>query len=113
MMPDSTFHLSVEDRQRALARRFSPWRSLTLYGMLRRAADEYPDRPYLITDARTWTYREMVDWSASIAAGMTAAGVKPGEHVALVMANYPAFAALKFAIAAIGAVAVPVNILNR
>ncbi|MFN3429943.1 MAG: ABC transporter transmembrane domain-containing protein, partial [Candidatus Sericytochromatia bacterium] len=39
--------------------------------------------------------------------------VRPGEHVALVMANHPAFAALKFAIAAAGAVAVPVNILNR
>jgi fatty-acyl-CoA synthase len=39
--------------------------------------------------------------------------VRAGEHVALVMANYPAFAALKFAVAALGAVAVPVNILNR
>ena len=42
-----------------------------------------------------------------------AAGIKPGEHVALIMANYPEFVALKYAIARVGAVAVPLNILNR
>ncbi len=81
--------------------------------MLETAAVAFPDRPYLITDDRTWTYTQMLAWSRGIAAGLIAAGVRPGEHVALVMANYPAFAALKYAIAAVGAVAVPVNILNR
>lgn len=103
----------VSERQAALARRFPEWRPRTLAGMLGHAAEAFPDRPYLITDDRTWTYRQMADWSASVAAGLVAAGVRPGEQVALVMANYPAFAALKFAIAAVGAVAVPVNILNR
>ncbi len=103
----------VSERQAALARRFPDWRPRTLAGMLDHAAEAFPDRPYLITDDRTWTYRQMADWSASVAAGLVAAGVRPGEQVALVMANYPAFAALKFAIAAVGAVAVPVNILNR
>lgn len=81
--------------------------------MLLAAADLHPDRPYLVTDARTWTYRQMADWAASVAGGLQEAGLRPGEHVALVMANYPAFAALKFAVAAVGCVAVPVNILNR
>lgn len=105
--------LPVADRQSVLADRFSPWAPRTLYEMLLAAADLHPDRPYLITDARTWTYRQMADWSASVAGGLRATGLRPGEHVALVMANYPAFAALKFAIAAVGCVAVPVNILNR
>ena len=105
--------LTVADRQSALADRFSPWVPRTLYERLLEAADRHPDRPYLITDERTWTYRQMADWSAAVAGGLQAAGLRPGEHVALVMANYPAFAALKFAVAAVGCVAVPVNILNR
>jgi len=113
MMPPPHPFPSVPDRQAALSRRFPEWRPLTLAEMLDAATEEFPDRPYLITDQRTWTYREMAQWVRQLAGGLIAAGVRPGEHVALVMANYPAFAALKFAIAAVGAVAVPVNILNR
>lgn len=113
IMPASAFPSPVAERQATTARGFDPWRSRTLYDMLVHAAGRHPDRPYLITDARTWTYRQMADWAASVAGGLLTAGVRPGENVALVMANYPAFAALKFAIAAVGAVAVPVNILNR
>src|SRR5207247_680439 len=40
-------------------------------------------------------------------------GVAPGDHVALVMANYPEYLAVKFAIARAGAVCVPVNYLFR
>lgn len=113
IMPDSESLPSVAERQAATARSFDPWTPRTLYQMLIHTAERYPDRPYLITDDRTWTYRQMADWAASVARGLVKAGVLPGEHVGLVMANYPAFAALKFAIAAVGAVAVPVNILNR
>jgi len=113
IMPARASHPSVAERQAATARSFDPWQPRTLYGMLTHAAGMHPDRPYLITDARTYTYRQMADWAAAVAGGLVTAGVRPGEHVALVMANYPAFAALKFAIAAVGAVAVPVNILNR
>ncbi|MBX9616344.1 MAG: AMP-binding protein [Caulobacteraceae bacterium] len=112
-MSASAPHVSVAARQSDLSSLFSPWVPRTLYEMLQAAAETFPDRPYLITDARTWTYRQMADWSASLAGGLIATGIRPGEHIALVMANYPAFAALKFAIAAVGAVAVPVNILNR
>ncbi len=81
--------------------------------MLDLAADEFPDRPYVITDRQTWTYREVQDWSRRLAAGLTASGIERGENIALVMANYPEFVALKFAIARVGAVAVPINMLNR
>ncbi|MBB5747581.1 class I adenylate-forming enzyme family protein [Brevundimonas variabilis] len=104
---------TVAERQSDLGARFSPWSPRTLFGMLETAAKAFPDRPYLIFDAQIWTYDHMADWSRRVAAGLIAAGVKRGEHVALVMANYPAFAALKYAISAVGAVAVPVNILNR
>ncbi len=113
MTAQAALRPSVADRQAALAARFPKWIARSLDGMLDAAAAEFPDRPYVITDERTWTYRELADWSRRLAAGLMTAGVKPGEHVALLMANYPEFVALKYAIARVGAVAVPINILNR
>jgi fatty-acyl-CoA synthase len=81
--------------------------------LLDSVTEAHPDRPLVITDDRTYTYGEVQEWSARLAEGLRASGVGPGEHVALVMANYPEFAALKFAIARVGAVAVPVNYLLR
>ncbi len=104
---------SVAARQSALAARFPKWPQLRLDQLLDRIADEFPDRPYIITDAQTWTYAQVVTWSRRLAAGLSAAGVGAGDHVALIMANYPAFIALKFAISRIGAVAVPINAQNR
>jgi fatty-acyl-CoA synthase len=101
------------DRQAALATRFPEWIARSLDGMLDLAAGEFPDRPYIVTDERAWTYRELADWSRRLAAGLISAGVRPGDHVALLLANYPEFVALKYAISRVGAVAVPINILNR
>ena len=86
---------------------------MTLDALLARAAADFPERPFVITDSRTWTYHGMENWVAVLAGGLLDAGVKPGDHVALLMANYPEFVALKFAISRVGAVAVPINFLNR
>lgn len=103
----------VYDRQSALARRFPAWQARTLDQMLDAAAAEFPTRPYLITDTQTWTYSDIQAWSERLAAGLLAAGVQPGDHVAMLMANHPEFVAVKFAISRVGAVAVPINFLNR
>jgi fatty-acyl-CoA synthase len=103
----------VAERQAALEARFPVWRPRALHEMLDAAAQEYPDRPFVITDDRTFTYREMADWSARVTNGLVAAGVVPGEHVALVMGNHPEFVAVSFGIARAGAVCVPVNFLSR
>jgi fatty-acyl-CoA synthase len=81
--------------------------------MLDAAAAEFPTRPYVINDTQTWTYSDIQAWSERLAAGLLAAGVQPGDHVAMLMANHPEFVAVKFAIARVGAVAVPINFLNR
>lgn len=113
MTAEAALRPPVADRQAALATRFPTWIARSLDGMLDAAAEGYPDRPYVITDAQSWTYRQLADWSRQLATGLIATGVKPGDHVALLMANYPEFVALKYAIARVGAVAVPLNILNR
>lgn len=67
----------------------------------------------MLTAAQSWTYSELAAWSRRLAAGFQALGVGPDDKVAIVLANYPEFVALKYAIARTGAVAVPINILNR
>ncbi len=72
-------------------------------------ASQYPDRIYVIGPASSSTYAEIRDWSLRLARGLYAIGVRPGEAVAMVVDNPPEFVALKFAIARLGAIAVPVN----
>jgi len=84
---------------------------MTLSQTLDLAARDFGDRWFFITDERSYTYREIQDWSRRLAAGMIELGVTAGDHVALLMANYPEFTAVKFAIARIGAVCVPINYL--
>ena len=103
----------VAERQAELERRHPQWIPRRLDEQLDATAAEFPDRPYVVTDDRTWTYAELRDWSVRIAAGLVEAGVRPGEHVAMVMANFPEFVAVRFAIARVGAVCVPINFLNR
>jgi fatty-acyl-CoA synthase len=104
---------SVRERQAALEKRFPVWEPRRLDQMLDAAVEEFPDRPYVITDERTWTYQEIQQWSIRIAHGLVDSGVRPGEHVAMVMANFPEFVAVKYGIARAGATCVPVNYLNR
>jgi len=103
----------VAHRQSVLQARFPRWVPGTIDAALDAASAEFPDAPYVVTDDRSWTYREVQEWSVRLANGLVRAGVAPGDHVALVMANYPEFVALKFAIARAGAVCVPINVLNR
>lgn len=106
-------NMSIDERRRRLLERYPTWEPRTLSGHFSDVARAYPDRPVVLTDAREYTYSAMDAWAQDMARGLIAHGVQPGEHVALVMANHPEFIALRMAIAAIGAVSVPVNYLMR
>ena len=86
---------------------------MTLAGRFDALAARHSDRPYVITDTRSWSYREMRDWSRDLARGLHEIGVRPGQRVALVVDNRPEFVAVKLAVARLGAVAVPVNFSYR
>jgi fatty-acyl-CoA synthase len=81
--------------------------------MLDAVAKMYPTRPYVVSEKSTYSYLDIQRWSAQIAGGLRNAGVAPGDNVAVVMANFPEFVALRYAIARVGAVAVPINYFNR
>lgn len=104
---------SVQERQQALLQRFPDWQPRTLDQLFDAMAAEFAERPCVITDQGACSYAQMKAWSERLAAGLVQAGVRPGDHVALVMANYPDFVATKLAIARAGAVCVPINYLNR
>lgn len=101
------------ERRSALEQRYAPWRPRTTAQLFDEAAAEYPERPFVLTDDRTYTYTDMHRWTIRLAAGLMAVGVRPGDHVAVDMANFADFIALKLAIARIGAVSVAVNYLLR
>ena len=100
---------AVQIRQDALRARFPTWSPQTLDGLLKQTSATFPKRPFVVTDQQIWTYQEMLEWSSQIASGLMASSVRPGDHVALLMANYPENVAEKFAIAKAGAVAEPIN----
>jgi fatty-acyl-CoA synthase len=100
---------SLSVRQELLRQSYPVWQPMTLDDLLEKNAQEFPGRPFVITHNQSWTYAEMHSWVKRLAAGLINSGVKPGDHVAMLMANFPEFIAIKFAIAMVGAVAVPIN----
>ena len=105
--------LTPSQRRQALEQRYPAWRPMTVSQALDRVAAEFPERPLVITDQREYSYQYLQQWSRDLAAGLIAEGVQPGDHVALVLGNFPDHVAVKYAISRIGAVAVPINFLLR
>jgi fatty-acyl-CoA synthase len=103
----------IPARRESLRQRFPVWRARTLAGWLDVCADQYGDRPLVLSDDLRLSYSEVATESRRLADGLGALGVRSGDRVGMIMANYPEFVAVKFAIARVGAVAVPFNFFYR
>jgi fatty-acyl-CoA synthase len=106
-------NLSIDERRAALRTKYATWTPRTLDDWLDVCAEEHADRPFVITDQATLTYADVAERSRRLADGLVALGVGPGDRVGMLMANYPEFVPLKFAIARTGATAIPFNYLYR
>ena len=84
-------------------------RRQTLYDLLRRTAARWPDKPGIVCGDTRWTWREFDAIVSRLAAGLHAQGVACGDRIAVLARNSHGFAALRFALARLGAVLVPVN----
>lgn len=76
---------------------------------LARRAHLTPDGLALIADERTWTFAQLDAAANAVAWQLAAMGVGPGQRVALLMANSPAFVTWVHALPRVGAVLVPLN----
>ncbi|MYY03161.1 (2,3-dihydroxybenzoyl)adenylate synthase [Streptomyces sp. ATexAB-D23] len=85
------------------------WRGETFSGMLRERAEAHGDRVALIDPAperRAWTYRELDERAARLAAGFRARGIAKGDRVVVQLPNIAEFAEVVFALFRIGALPV-------
>lgn len=76
---------------------------------LARRAALHPERPALIAPDGRWSFAELHVWASRIAAGLGAGGLRPGDRVAILAHNHPAYAAAIHAAPRCGAVLVPLN----
>ena len=83
----------------------------TIADLLRRTRRRYPERTAIHCGAVSWTYAQFDDTCSRLAAGLAGLGVATGDRVAVVSRNSHAFAALRYAVARLGAVLVPVNFM--
>jgi long-chain acyl-CoA synthetase len=81
--------------------------------LFERAVDRAALHPALKYFDRLVSYRELGAISDGLAAWFLEAGVKPGDRVAIVLQNVPEFAAAVAAAWKVGAIATPVNPMNR
>jgi len=105
--------MSIEARRESLRRRFPVWRPRTLAGWLDLCAEQYGNRAMVLADDARLSYADVAAESRRLADGLVALGVAPGDRVGMIMANYPEFVTVKFAIARVGAIAVPFNYFYR
>src|SRR5260370_14455747 len=85
----------------------------TLVHVLRKAADAFPDKDWLVTDAGAATYREMETLSNRLANGLAAAGIGGGRTVLVMMQGVIEFVAVWAALCRSGGIDVPVNTAYR
>ena len=85
----------------------------TMGDLLLSAADRYPDTLALVFPDARYTYQQLAAQALRRARSLQALGVKPRDHVGILMHTCPAFVEIFFAAALCGAVVVPINARYR
>ena len=88
-------------------------RRQTLSDILRRTAIRLPNKLAVHCGDTRWTYAEFDALVTRLAAGLAQRGISHGERVAVLARNSHAFAAIRFALARLGAVLVPINFMLK
>jgi acyl-CoA synthetase (AMP-forming)/AMP-acid ligase II len=85
----------------------------TMGDLLLTAADRDPNKTALVFPEKSYTYAELAARAIRRARSLQALGVRPRDHVGILMPTCPEFVELYFAIALCGAVIVPINARYR
>ena len=87
-----------------------PYRDVTVGELLTRLAAALPAHEALVYEGQPrYTFAALDQEARTIARGLMALGVEPGERVVLWATNVPEWVVLQFALAKIGAVLVTAN----
>jgi len=100
------------DLRHRLAHMFAP-AERTLPAMLMGQAERHGDRPLVSAGDDTWTYTETAAAAARTAGTLRAAGIGPGDRVAIICSNRIELLGLLLGCGWLGAVAVPINVASR
>ena len=87
--------------------------SLNIAGLLDQQLVRGPSRTAVVFGDRRFSYAELSAMAAQVAGGLTALGIRPGDHVALLCPNVPYFPVAYFGILKTGASVVPLNVLLK
>jgi len=82
---------------------------LSLVDLLSVSSKRYPGRNCFIYQDSIFTYQEVETISGKIARGLIQLGIKPGDHVGIILPNTPLFGFIYFGILKAGAVVVAIN----
>lgn len=85
----------------------------TLPAMLARQAERYGEHILLRAGEASWSYREAPVIAARSAGRLAAAGLRPGDRVALLCGNRAEFLEIFFGCAWLGAIIVPINTASK
>lgn len=88
-------------------------RRQTLADLLRRSAKRFPRKTALQCGDTRWSFAEFDEVVDRLAAGLARLDVAKGTPVAVLARNSHGFAALRFALARLGAVLVPINFMLK
>ena len=88
-------------------------RRQTVGDILRRTAQRLPNKLAIRCGDTQWTYAEFDALVTRLAAGLAGRGVGYGDRVAVLARNSHGFAAMRFALARLGAVLVPINFMLK
>ena len=87
-------------------RRKGYWEDVSLGEMLNRSARDHAGKPALIFGQRRISYRELVETSDGLAAGLIRAGLAPRDRVVLHLPNIPEIVCVFLALVTMGAIPV-------
>ena len=87
--------------------------SLNIATLLRESTLRFPHKAALIHDGEVLTYAELWAQVQRLAGSLRAIGLSPGQHVALMLPNTPAFPVAYYAAQLIGCPVVPLNTMLK
>lgn len=86
---------------------------LNLSLILNESARRYPDKTAFSFMDTLWSYQKMNDYANKVANALIGLGICPGDKVALICPNIPAFPILYYGIIRMGAVVMPLSVLLK